>query len=524
MKSSWAVLAVAVSLLLLPGLLDGPNEAAERDGAKVARGLPGQQDSASNQARYADSRAWYVLSQTDTNGLLLGLPERLGKTLLPSRQATPMWYGVAGGGTLKLDVRVEDGAAKGEITIGFFADARWFLAEPVQVRQVVGPGRYTFTRLIPGKYRLGVMLGVPPTPAALGVHATWPAPVEIVPGHTAEARVLLSSKFQNCPPDLSALAKDFAGQWDKMDPTRMITVRAVDSAGKPVPFCRVTFVDRGDGTQTLSFHEAGTDDQGYAYCDNFDRAFSLCVQRFDFVPDRLARRYEYRKMTKLYNAQDRPVITIKWDDAFPTGSGRLIGQVHDQNKQPLKEYYLTLTRDIGERQGWSDATTYAIALPIIHPDGRFEVDDLPSGTYTVMARHFDYSAYVWTFNGPKVTIPESPDAVVKFDVEVEAKELLYGRAVYEDGAPVHPGTWTAWFKKDVTDPRGGESFSMRTEKDGSFRVSLSREERGKLMANSQGMIDVSANAPDARVQVPVNHLSKDPKQPLKVVVPRPGAS
>jgi hypothetical protein len=214
------------------------------------------------------------------------------------------------------------------------------------------------------------------------------------------------------------MAKDFAGQWDKMNPTRMITVRAVDSAGNPIPFCRVTFVDRGDGTQTLLFHNAGTDDQGYAYCDKIDRAFSLLVQRYDFLPERLASRYESRKMAKLYNAQDRPVITVKWNDRFPTGTGRLVGQVHDQHKQPLKEYYLTLTRYIGEQHDWSDAASYAISLPIIHPEGRFEVSDLPSGTYTVMVRHFDYSAYSWTFDGPKVTIPANPNATVHFDVEV----------------------------------------------------------------------------------------------------------
>jgi hypothetical protein len=475
------------------------------------------------QARDADSRAWYVLSQSDTNGLLLGLPERLGKTLLPLRQATPMWYGVDNGGRLALDVQVE-GGAKGEITIGFFADPRWWLAEPVQVRQVIGPGRYTFNRLIPGKYRLGAMLGVPPQPTALGVHATWPAPIEITAGRTAEARVLLSGRFQNYPAGLSALAKDFAGQWDKMDPTRLITVRTVDSAGKPVPFCRVTFVDRGDGTQTLSFHDAGTDNQGYAYCDKIDRAFSLCVQRYDFLPERLARRYESRKMATLYNAQDRPVITVKWDDRFPTGTGRLVGQVHDVRKQPLKEFYLTLTRNIGEQHDWSDATSYAISLPIIQLEGRFEVGDLPPGTYIVMVRHFDYSAYCWTFDGPTVTIPDSSAPVVKFDVEVEAKELLYGRAVHQDGTPVYPGSWTAWSKKDVTDPRGGENFSMRTEKDGSFRIALSREERRRLIASSRGMIDVSASAPAEVIQVPINDLSKDPKQPFMVIVPKPKSS
>ena len=193
----------------------------------------------------ADSRAWHILSQADTNGLLLGLPERLGKTLLPSRQATPMWYGVNGGGSITLDVQV-DGDAKGEITIGFFANPRWWLAEPVQVRQVVGPGKYTFNRLIPGKYQLGAMFGAPPKPVALGVHAKWPVPVEITAGRAATARVLLSTKFRNEPAGHSGLEKGFAGQWEKMDPTRLVTVCTIDAAGQPIPFCRVTFVDRGD--------------------------------------------------------------------------------------------------------------------------------------------------------------------------------------------------------------------------------------------------------------------------------------
>ena len=487
-----------------------PTEAAESQG---------QSDAKPSSARDADSRAWYVLSQVDTNGLLLGLPQRLGKSIIASRQQGPMWSGVENGGRLTLDVQVE-GDVKGEIFIGFFADPRWWLAEPVQIRRVPGAGRYTFERLIPGKYQLGAMLGTLPKPIALGVHAAWPVPVEIAAGRVAEARMLMSTKFQNRPAGMPGLEEGFAGQWEKsakLDASRLITVRTVDSARKPVPFCRVTFVDRGDGTETVSFHDAGTDEQGRAYCDKIDRAFSLCVQRFDFLPGQLASRYESRTMAKIYHAQDRPEITIQWDQ-FPRGTGRVVGKVHDQQRRPLKQYYLTLTRGIGEQHDWSDATSYAISLPVIDPEGRYEVADLPPGTYTVMVRDFDYSAYVWTFDGPKITIPAEPHAVVPFNVEVEAKELFYGRAVYEDGTPVSRGSWRTMFKKDITERFGGEGFSMFIEKDGTFRVPLSRQEHQQLLANSNGMVEVSADAPYATIRVPISDLSKDPARPFKVVV------
>src|SRR5262249_51157137 len=247
-----------------------------------------------------------------------------------------------------------------------------------------------------------------------------------------------STKFRSNPghPDLE---KGFAGQWERMDPTRMITVRVVDTQGAPLPFCQVTFVERDEQT-THGFHQTGTDDQGYAYCDQIDRTFSIMAQRFDFIPEQMASRWQSKKMAKLYDARDRPVITLTWG-LFPSGSGKVVGRVHDQHRRPLSHYYLSLTRYVGERLDWSDAGGLGMSAPIIHPEGWFEVGDLPSGTYTVMVRHFDSPTHVWSFDGPRFTIPEGPSAGSRLDVEVEAKDLLYGRALYHDGTPVHPGGW-----------------------------------------------------------------------------------
>ncbi len=363
------MIGLVALVIMIGGYCSMPSNAADSEAGSTQAGP--QSDAAMKQSKAAESQAWFILSQTDTVGLLLGLPEQLGKTIASAPERGPVWDGVENGGRLTLDVQVE-GDAKGEIIIGFFTDPKWWLAEPVQVRRVRGPGRYTFDRLIPGKYRLGAVIGAPPKPLALGVHATWPMPVEITAGRTAEAHLLVSTKFQNHPAGIPGLEKGFAGQWKKTDPSRLITVRNVDAGGKPVPFGRVTFVDRGDGSETLGFHEAGADGQGYAYCDKINWMFSLCVQRFDILPERLGTRYEYRKMAKLYDAKDRPVITVNWD-RFPAGTAKLVGRVHDQNNRPLTQYYLTLTRNTGEQHDWSDANSYSVSLPIIDPQGQYEV-------------------------------------------------------------------------------------------------------------------------------------------------------
>jgi RNA polymerase sigma factor (sigma-70 family) len=468
-------------------------------------------------------RAWFILAQTDTNGLLHGLPQRLSRAVERSPRRGPMWDGGDGGGRLELEIHVR-GDAAGEIVVGFFADPRWNLAEPVQVRRFPRPGRYTIDRLMPGKFQLGAMVGALPGPRALGMHGDWPKPVEIRAGERAQARLLLSTQFQNQPAGQFGLDKGFAGQWDRMDPARKITIRTVDAQGAPVPFCRITLADR-EGEKTGFYRDIGTDDQGVGYYDKFARTFSIMAQRFEIMPERMGSRWHSRTISELYDARDRPVITVTWPP-FPTGPGKVTGRVHDQHGRPLTQYYLGLTSSVGEVQGWRDVDHFGIHVPITDPGGRFEVGDLPPGDYTALIRHFDYPTHVFRFDGPRITVPDGPDAPVDVDLEVEAKELSYGRALYEDGAPVHPGTWIAWFEKydqqQIMKYGGqpGRTFSLRLEPDGSFRVALSREERADLMKTTGGRIEIrTSQAPLGEVSV--DRLSRDPERPFEFRVARP---
>jgi hypothetical protein len=88
---------------------------------------------------------------------------------------------------------------------------------------------------------------------------------------------------------------------------------------------------------------------------------------------------------------------------------------------------------------------------------------------------------------------------------------------------VHPGGWTAWFERDPRSPWGGSSFSLATEPDGRFRVSLSKAERAMLTKNAQGMVEVYSHNPRIRIELPFEQLSLDPEKPFQIRLTRPVA-
>ncbi|HVC97554.1 MAG TPA: redoxin domain-containing protein [Pirellulales bacterium] len=459
------------------------------------------------------SRAWYILGQSDADSLWFGLAPRLGKAIVPSRRSGPAWQGVEGGGSVELDIDFQ-GEVDGEIFVGFFADPRWWFADPAQVRRFPKAGRYTVDRLPPGKFHVAAMKGDPIHPKALGVHRSWPEPIEIRANQSTRVELRVSEKFRFSSRQTSAP--------EKLDPTRLITVRTFDAEGNVLPFSSVTLASfRRDAPAKIDrFFELTSDDKGYAYCDQIDGRFKLMTSRFDTVPEQFANLGEFKELAGVFDAQDRPVVTVTWEP-YPTGRGEISGRVHDQNGRPLTEYFLTLTYQEGDPRRAGHTYSHWLHLPVTDAEGRFQVNGLAPGVYKVRVRHFDYPTHAWSFDGPEVTVPEQPDATAEIDVEVEAKELRYGRAVFNDGTPVAHGGYIAWFKRHDADRRG-TGFSLGTARDGSFRVALSRAEREQLAANSKGSIEVydyGKQGDRLKVEIPFDDLSADRERPMKVVLP-----
>jgi len=508
-----AVAAIAVLATFVSGLIAVTGSKAE---------IP-PDEPAAEESSWEDSRAWYILRQTDTTGLLHGLPQRLGKAIVPSKRQTPMWQGVDDGGSIDLQIKVE-GDVTGEIFVGFFSDARWWAAPPVQVRCFPGPGRYTADNLIPGKYYVGAMTGSLPVPDVLGVNRSWPAPIEILEGKTLSVDLLVSTEFKDrlCHPHQY---EGFAGQFGPMDPARMITVRTVDQKGSPAPFCRVTYRDR-DPSSRDPFHDIGSDEQGYSYCGKMDGPFSLTSARYDFVAEQFAQRWQFRRFEDVHNTADRKVITVQWP-SYPTGTGKVKGRVHDQYGQPLTAYYLTVKQDQkGSNQSKEEHIAFGYKAPITDSEGRFEIENLAPGKYTVMVRAFDYPTHAWDFDMGQFTIADEDNAVTEFNLEVEAKELLYGRAVYEDDSPLEKGGYTVWFEDYARVRQEGamalEHFSLSADAEARFRVCLSRKERKDLLKYNKGEVFIHDASGDLG-RIHIDKLSKDANNPAKVVFPRPKA-
>ena len=465
--------------------------------------------------RLATSRAWYILRQSDVRTLLLGLPQRLTR-MMKDFELKGVKHGTA---SVELDIRVE-GDVKGDIIVGFFSDPKW-TRDPEQLFWFPGPGKHKVSDLPAGTTYIGAMIGLLPEVKALGVDQFWPAPVVLEAGKTTKVQVLVSPEFKDAwRTRQPGTDEAFAGEWKSMDPTKMITVRTVDSQGNPVPFCRVTFVDRGDG---VWFHNSGTDHRGHAYCDEIDGSFSLMVQRYDWIPETLCDRYQYKDMAKLYDAGDRPTITVRWDP-FPKGTGKVAGQVKNRYGRTLKEYYIRVTHR--EEKKAKEGAELSYHLPVIDREGHFEIDQLPPGTYTLGVRALDFPTYVHDYNMGEFTIPQEEGAVVEANVKVTAKELRHGRALYEDGSPVYPGRWCAWLERytqaEINRHRGsvGRIFGSEIKPDGSFRVCLSQKERRQLRDTSQGMVEIKDASGNKIGEVHIKKLSRDKDKPYIVTFPR----
>jgi peroxiredoxin len=163
----------------------------------------------------------------------------------------------------------------------------------------------------------------------------------------------------------------------------------------------------------------------------------------------------------------------------------------------------------------------------MHPDGRYEVCGLAPGNYQISAFPFDFMAYSNSLESPSFRIVKDQADPAQVDLELEAKEVRYGRALYADGSPAYPGSWTAWFEKydqDKIQQNHGQTrrtISQNLARDGSFHVGLLRLERDDLVKNSQDMIEIEVYGQGSLkkiAEVPFDKLSKDRAKPYQLVI------
>ncbi len=490
------ILLVIIGVICMPGIVltARPMTSVEGEAAQATIGVAPSEttETVKLPSGLSSSRAWHFLRQWNVGPLLLGLTQRLGKVIDSSQRDDRIWTGVANGGRLELNITVES-YTSGEIFIGFFENPTWS-AEPVQVRSFPRAGQYAIDRLPTGKFQIGAMIGTLPVAAALGVHRTWPEPVEIKAGVTTVANVLVSKDF--ClyasgwyNPEVS---RGFVGDWRYLDTDNLLQGRVTGPAGQPVSFATVPVREHNPGARRIGAPNCGTSEQGFYKCDRIAWPYRVGVIWYEPIPSVFGYRHQYLMYNRVFEGSQ--TVDFKFD-SFPQGDAKLKGRVLDQNGNPLKEFFI----DVRTKMNWDvtknpDGKFYKVVgyhIPFVSDDGTFELDGLPDGDVRAGVIPFQIRAYE-SHRGEEILLLAGKTSNIEF--RITAKDLLFGRVLFEDSSPAvikpvpWPGAKTSIIMS-ISMERGRRAHSVAdVDDDGYFIVHLNEMEIEQLRSGKSSLI------------------------------------
>jgi hypothetical protein len=479
------------------------------------------------------SQAWTIMRYPSCPPLLLGLTQQFAKVLSPSRQNDPVWKDSPGGGTLRLKIDVE-GEETGNVIVGLFADPRW-LAEPVAIRRVAGSGEHVLSGLPAGRYQIGAMVGKPPVAKMLGVQRQWPQAVEIAPGRTATAEVLVSQEFQQWASDgrNESIAKDYLGDWSELDQSRLLQGRLLGPDGRPIRFGKVQVREYKDPAQRqggIAAPDVGTSEMGYYRFDGMSWPYTVSAMWRDPMPSVFGYRSQFMRLSRVMEGPQQVDFHFK---PFPTGTAKVAGCVTNNSGQPIKGFFLhVMTPPMPTK--WSETMdgkyeTYVnFTAPFFSKDGRFEMAGLPDGPARVYPVACDGQRYEVQW-GRETILAADNLTVMDFELVRPKVRTLYGRVLFEDGMPAvpQPAPWPDATTRIVTcqhtfPVRRGASADL--DADGYFAIEL-LDNQYEPLANGEHQLSIGLPNPDRRGwrpsgEFPFDKLAEDKSKAGVVTVKR----
>jgi hypothetical protein len=374
------------------------------------------------------------------------------------------------------------------------------------------------------------MLGNAPVPLALGVQRTWPAPIEIRPGATTTADVLVSEAFQKWTSgrDTDAIAKDHMGAWDGLDEKNLLQGQLTDPSGKPIPFGEIMIREHRTDNRGIATADRGTNEQGFYKFDEMAWPYTVTARWREPLPSLFGCRYQTMSLNRVLEGAQRADLRF---EPFAQGTGRLTGHVLDQKSRPVEGFFLrvlTLSAD-QLRQGWGpmDGKTHAYTgydVAFLSKDGSFELGGLPEGAVCAQVIPFEMLRY--EHDDLKDAILTAGQAT-NLDFQLTGKDVLYGRVLFEDGTPavLRPSPWKgAVARLQLT---GGSRIAGINEVDaqGYFTLYLDATQREALAAGSSQVLINLPTDQERRWEpggdFPFEKLAEDKSQAGVVTVQRP---
>ena len=483
-------------------------------------------ESEKTQSEILTSRGWHVLRQLNAGPLLLGLTQRLGRVIESSQRDDVIWNGIEHGGSLKLNIAVEDDVT-GAIFIGFFKDPHWS-SGPVQVRSFPGPGDYIVENIPAGKYQIGAMIGSPPVANALGVQQAWPEPVEIERDKTNFVNILVSRDFQLRTSGWynKTVSRDFIGDWEDMDTDNPLQGRVTGPGGQAIAFATVQIREYNPGARSIKAPNRGTNENGYYKCDGINWPYRVGVLRYKLLPSVLGYCYQYLFYNRVFEKCD--TVDFQFEN-YPIGDATVKGHVLDDKGNPLKEFFVCVnTKMDWEARKNPDDKFYSMTgyrIPCFSEDGSYEVDDLPGGDVTIRVIPFNNQMYEM-HRGQDIRLQAGKDTIM--NLKVVSKNVLYGRVLFRDGSPaiVKPAPWPG-ATTSILFPMGmGRARGVaEVDDEGYFALYLSARELEILESGSARLIIDVPTSEDRRKKsagdFPFEKLSADKSKAGIMKIRRP---
>ncbi len=479
------------------------------------------------------SRAWHIMRQWNCPPLLLGLSQQLAKTLEPVQRNGPAWQEVKDGGTLRLKLEIE-ADQPGEVIVGLFKDARWS-APPVAVRRV-SAGTQVLAGLPAGQYQIGAMLGNAPLPFALGMQRTWPEPVEIKAGQTADAEVLVSAAFEEQASGWynEEVAKDYVGDWGRLNESKLLHGQLTDPAGKPIPFGEIMIREyKTDKRSSFAAPNRGTNEQGLYRFDRMAWPYRVMASWRETLPSLFGCRIQTVFLNRVLEGAQRVNFHF---EPFPEGTAKLTGRVRDQAGRPVEGFFLRVMTDAGDKyeakaKAWDqpDEKSYTdtcYEVPFLAQDGSFELGGLPAGAVRVWVIPFEGRRYEHA-DLKDATLAAGQTANVNF--QLTGKDALYGRVLFEDGTPavLRPAPWRGAGTRIMLSRGGVKRAPTVSEVDtqGYFAIYLDQGERERFATDQ---IQLSISLPVAQEhrfetvgEFPADKLAQNKSQAGVIRIKRP---
>ncbi len=308
--------------------------------------------------------------------------------------------------------------------------------------------------------------------------------------------------------------------------TEMIEGHVTNWHNEPIADATVTIVEHHEpGAAGFLVPQIKTDSNGYYQYEMVDWPYRLRVERIEILDSGV----EYHELMGLKKVFREPAkVDFKFEQR-EKGNASIEGKVVNEEGDPVNAFRTSIGLDNDwegidfEDPKGGHLKTYWYVQKIEDDEGRFSLKSIPAGNYLIWIIPED-KEYEW----PKKKVTLLSGETVNEIIAVPSKYVLYGRVLFEDGAPavIKPSPWPN-AKTRISLPYGRIQMRGLAELDeeGYFKIHLSEREYEQIKSGEK---QLSINIPTTQKgesttvgQFPFKLLSEDRNQAGVVKVERP---